>query len=138
MNTAFNIGRKMAVTYTWKVTSLKVKDVSEDRTNAIVQTYWTKTGTDEDGNQGVFSGATPFTLDPTATSGPFIPFEELTEENVLDWIKSVVIGSYEDHVNSKIAEQITNKVTPTTEAKLPWAPEEPVGNNPVTNPVANT
>ena len=70
----------MAVTYTWKVTSLKVKDVSEDRTNAIVQTYWTKTGTDEDGNQGVFSGATPFTLNP---------------------------------------------------------PEEPVGNNPVTNPVAN-
>ena len=128
----------MSITYTWKVTSLKVKDVSENRTNAIVQTYWTKTGTDEDGNQGVFSGATPFTIDPTDDSGPFIPFEELTEENVLDWIKSVVIGSYEDHVNSKIAEQITNKVTPTTEAKLPWAPEEPVGNNPVTNPVANT
>jgi len=128
----------MSITYTWKVTSLKVKDVSEDRTNAIVQTYWAKTGTDEDGNQGVFSGATPFTFDPEDDSGPFIPFEELTEENVLDWIKSVVIGSYEDHVNSKIAEQITNKVTPTTEAKLPWAPEEPVGNNPVTNPVANT
>jgi hypothetical protein len=123
----------MSITYTWKVTSLKVKDVSENRTNAIVQTYWTKTGTDEDGNQGVFSGATPFTLDPTDDSGPFIPFEELTEENVLDWIKSVVIGSYEDHVNSKIAEQITDKVTPTTEAKLPWAPAEPV-----TNPVANT
>ena len=134
----FNLGRKMAVTYTWKVTSLKVKDVSEDRTNAIVQTYWTKTGTDEDGNQGVFSGATPFTLDPTDTSGPFIPFEQLTEEDVLDWIKSVVVGSYEDHVNSKIAEQIADKVTPTTEAKLPWAPDEPVGNNPVTNPVANT
>ncbi len=123
----------MSITYTWKVTSLKVKDVSENITNAVVQTYWTKTGTDEDGNQGVFSGATPFTIDPTDDSGPFIPFEELTEEDVLDWIKSVVIGSYEDHVNSKIAEQITDKVTPTTEAKLPWAPEEPV-----TNPVANT
>jgi hypothetical protein len=123
----------MSITYTWKVTSLKVKDVSENRTNAIVQTYWTKTGTDEDGNQGVFSGATPFTIDPTDDSGPFIPFEELTEENVLDWIKSVVIGSYEDHVNSKIAEQITDKVTPTTDANLPWAPAEPV-----TNPVANT
>jgi hypothetical protein len=128
----------MSITYTWKVTSLKVKDLSEDKKNAIVQTYWQKIGTDENGNEGTFSGATPFTVDPTDDSGPFVPFEQLTEEDVLDWIKSVVVGSYEEHVNSKIFEQIQDKLTPAVDAKLPWAPEEPVGNNPVVDPVANT
>lgn len=112
----------MAIEYTWKVTSLKVRDMGS-KTNAVVQTYWQKIGTDENGNTGTFSGATPFTVDPTDDSGPFIPFEDLTEEDVLNWIKSVVVGGYEEHVNGVIAKQIEDKITPITEPKLPWAPE---------------
>jgi hypothetical protein len=114
----------MAITYTWKVTSLKVKDVSDARPSAVVQTYWQKIGTDENGNVGSFSGATPFTLDPNDDSGPFIPFADLTEEDVLNWIKTVVVGSYEEHVNGKIQEQINEKINPVTEQSLPWAPPE--------------
>ena len=114
----------MAITYTWKVTSLKVKDVSDTRPSAVVQTYWQKIGTDENGNVGSFSGATPFTLDPNDDSGPFIPFADLTEEDVLNWIKTVVVGSYEEHVNGKIQEQINEKINPVTEQSLPWAPPE--------------
>lgn len=114
----------MAITYTWKVTSLKVKDVSDARPSAVVQTYWQKIGKDENGNEGTFSGATPFTLDPNDDSGPFIPFADLTEEDVLNWIKTVVVGSYEEHVNGKIQEQIDQKVNPVTEQSLPWAPSE--------------
>ena len=50
----------MSISYTWKVTSLKVRNEGQYE-NAVVQTYWTKTGVDEDGNRGTFSGATPFT-----------------------------------------------------------------------------
>lgn len=113
----------MAVTYTWKVTGVKTKDF-EGKPSAICQTYWTKTGTDENGNEGTFNGATPFTVDPTDESGPFVPFEELTEDIVLGWIKSVVVGNYEEHVNSKIQEQIDAKVNPIIEAELPWANKE--------------
>lgn len=113
----------MAITYTWEVSSLKVKDVSDTRPNAVVQTYWKKIGTDENGNSGTFSGATPFTLDPNDDSGPFIAFEDLTEEDVLTWIKSVVVGGYEVHVNEKIQEQIDQKIIPVSEKTLPWAPE---------------
>lgn len=109
------------ITYTWKITGLKTQNVG-DKPNAVVQTYWQKIGTDEDGNEGTFSGATPFTVDPTDESGPFIPFEDLTEENVLDWIKTVVVGNYEEHVNGKITEQIELKVNPINENRLPWAP----------------
>ncbi len=51
----------MAIEYTWAVTPLKQKPKGENE-NAVVQTYWTKTGTDEDGNEGSFSGATPFSF----------------------------------------------------------------------------
>lgn len=112
----------MAITYTWKITGLKTKDVSEDKPAAVVQTYWQKIGTDENGNEGTFSGATPFTVDPSDESGPFIPFEELTEEDVLDWIKTVVVGGYADHVNGQIAKQIEDKISPVVENRLPWAP----------------
>ncbi len=109
--------------YTWKITGLKTKDI-DSKPSAIVQTYWTKTGTDENGNEGTFTGATPFTVDPTDDSGPFIPFDQLTEADVIDWIKTVVVGGYEEHVNGKIAEQIEQKITPVVDAKLPWATEE--------------
>lgn len=115
----------MAITYTWKITGLKTKDV-DGKPSAIVQTYWTKTGVDENGNEGTFTGATPFTVDPTDDSGPFIPFNELTEDDVIDWIKTVVVGNYEEHVNGKIQEQIDSKINPVVEAKLPWATETPI------------
>ena len=114
----------MAITYTWKVTGLKVKDEGGQK-NVVCQTYWQKIGTDENGNEGTFSGATPFTLDPTDASGPFIAFEDLTEADVLDWIKTVVVDGYEQHVNQKIQEQIDDKVNPITEPSLPWAPATP-------------
>lgn len=111
----------MAITYTWKITALKTTDVG-DKVNAVVQTYWKKIGTDENGNEGVFDGATPFTVDPSDESGPFIPFEELTEEDVIAWIQTVVVGSYEQHVNEQIQRQIDAKINPVVDAPLPWAP----------------
>lgn len=111
----------MAITYTWKITGLKTKDVSDSKAGAVVQTYWEKTGTDENGNTGMFAGATPFTVDPTDDSGPFIPFDQLTEADVLAWIQAVVVGDYERHINDKIQQQIDEKIKPVVDAQMPWA-----------------
>lgn len=110
----------MAITYTWKITELKTKDVSPSQPNAVVQTYWEKVGTDENGNTGMFAGATPFTVDPTDDSGPFIPFEQLTEADVLAWVQSVVVGDYEAHVNERIRKDMEEHMNIVAEAKLPW------------------
>jgi hypothetical protein len=123
----------MAITYTWKITGLKTKDVTTDRPAAVVQTYWQKIGTDENGNQGTFSGATPFTIDPTDASGPFIQFSDLTEQDVINWIETVVVGSYGEHVNNKILEQIDQQITPILNVDLPWAPT-PANTAPIVNP----
>jgi hypothetical protein len=105
------------MTYTWKIIGVKTTD-TEDVTDAIVQTYWEKIGTDADGTTGTFSGATPF-LPALINPETFIPYTELTEEIVLGWIQNVVVGSYEEHVNEKIQNQINLKSI--KEPNLPWA-----------------
>lgn len=118
----------MAITYTWKLTSLKKRNTG-DLENVIVQTFWQKIGTDEDGNEGIFSGATPF--DPSQVDPDnFTSFENLTQTQVLGWIQSVVVGSYEQHVNEQIQKQIDVKRSPiedVNESGFPWA--EPQANN---------
>ena len=108
--------------YTWKVTGIKTRNEG-DYQNAVVQTYWTKTGTDEDGNEGVFNGATPFTTTTMPEGATFVPFAELTEEIVLGWIKAAVVG-YEDHINEQIQKQIDQKKAPVEEPTLPWVVKE--------------
>lgn len=126
----------MSITYTWKVTSIKVK--SKDELNdIIVQTYWEKIGTDEFGNEGKFSGATPFSeydVDP----GSFVPFDQLTEETVISWIKAIVVGEYERHVHEVIAKQIDDKKFVVQDKPLPWASTATVTPSPApsVDPVA--
>lgn len=111
----------MSLTYTWKVTGIKIRD-EEEFPNTVFQSYWRKIGTDENGVSGKFDGATPFILDATQES--FIPFENLTEEIVLGWIQEVVVGEYEEHVNEQIQTDYMNKINPITDltktSDLPW------------------
>lgn len=116
----------MTISYTWKVTSIKTKTEGTNQ-GAVVQTYWTKTGKDSANNEGTFSGATPFTTTTMPAGATFVPLTDLTEETVLTWIKAVVVGGYEEHVNGVIQKAINDKVTPVAEAQMPWAPAtEPV------------
>lgn len=111
----------MAITYTWEVTSINTRN-ENDFENAIVQTHWKKIGTDEEGNTGYFSGATPFTTEGMDPDN-FVPFSELTEETVLGWIQAVVVDSYEEHVNGRILEAINDAKNPINQnTALPWAP----------------
>ena len=112
----------MATTYSWKVTSIKVKDEGSNK-NAVVQTFWKKIGTGENGNVGEFSGATPFTSANIPQSS-FVPFESLTEAKVIEWIQSIVVGSYEAHVNEQIEKQIAKN--DPADIKMPWDTSEPV------------
>lgn len=113
----------MALTYTWAITSLK-KTSDGNVENAVVQTYWTCTGTDEDGDSGVFNGATPFPLSDVNPEA-FVPYEELTEADVIAWVQAVVVGAYKDHVDAQINKQIALKKNPVEEVPsnaLPWSP----------------
>jgi hypothetical protein len=123
----------MALTYTWAVTSLKkTTDGSVD--NFVVQSTWTCTGTDEDGDSGTFNGATPFPLD-SLDPATFIPYEDLTEADVLGWIEAVVVGSYKEHVDAQINKQIAlikDPVVDVPNGELPWDEPTPTPTPPTT------
>jgi hypothetical protein len=106
--------------YVWKVTKLKryTTDIVE---NAVIETYWEITGTDENGNIGTFSGTTSFDLDIDLEN--FIPYEELTEEQILSWIQTAVAG-IEWQVEKSIADQIQLKkstIVEDDENSFPWS-----------------
>ena len=113
----------MALTSTWVLTSLKkTTDVALGIDNVVVQTTWTCTGTDEDGDSGTFSGATPFSL-TTVDPDTFVPYEDLTEADVLGWIQAVVVGTYQEHVDAQIMKQIAlikDPVVEVNEGQFPW------------------
>jgi hypothetical protein len=126
----------MGLTYTWELVGLK-KQNSENFENIVVGTNWKLTGTDEDGNFGVFNGATPFTPQDLNGDG-FVDYHDLTEELVLGWVKSVVSGSgdsnYMTHINQQIQKEINNKKyarIEVTTVDLPWSPTSGSSTYPV-------
>lgn len=121
----------MALTYTWKIKSLKKQDdPSAELNDIIVQTYWECTGTDANGNSGTFHGATPFEPDQVDPAN-FTTYENLTEAQVIGWIEDRVMGEngYKGHIDEQIQKQIDAIVNPVSEVQaddLPWA--EPTAN----------
>ena len=114
----------MSLTYTWELTGMKLQS-GDGVTNAVVQTYWKCTGWSADlpDFKGTFSGATPFDI-TTIEPDNFTPYEQLTEAQVLGWIKSAT-ASYMDHINEQIEKQIAQQIAPETEVNegdFPWSP----------------
>ena len=109
----------MTITHTWKITSVKTK-TEGTYANTIVQVYWNKIGTDENGKVGVFSGVTPFSTTTMSDGDIFIPYIKLTEETVLKWVKDIVVADYEQVVNTQIARNIADNVVPVIELSIPW------------------
>lgn len=121
----------MAFTYTYKVRNLKVKDeVNADGdtlTNAVVQTYWDITGTDEEGNTGQFTGATPFSA-ANVPAGSFTAFADLDEATVIGWITGVINGDagYKAHIDMQIQKEIDRNIaTEVAGEDLPWGEATP-------------
>lgn len=115
----------MSINYEWKLTSLKKKSAPKLK-DAVIQTFWEKKGIDKDGNEGVFHGATPFSLNDISKEN-FTKFEDLTQEKVLSWIKPLVVGGYEEHIESQILKQIEENKSPETtvnEGEMPWLSDE--------------
>jgi hypothetical protein len=111
--------------YTWAVTGMTSVNTTVE-SNVIMNVRWTLTGTDAEGGEGVFNGATPLTIndiDPAT----FVPYDQLTQDLVLSWVQPIVENNeeYWKHINEQINNKITSKkqqVNP--DISLPWAPPE--------------
>jgi hypothetical protein len=116
----------MGYTYEWSVTGIK-KATSDDISDAIIGTQWKVICTDDDGNTGEFSGATPFDLNTIDTEN-FTEYQNLTETQVLNWIKNTVSGSSSTNYWSHIQGQLDKQINRTklshvvvNSVDLPWS-----------------
>ena len=80
----------------------------------VVVSHWRATLTDEDYSASSY-GTCGFTPDPTAPD--FVPFESLTEADVLAWVYESVD---KDSVEASLAANIEDQKAPQTVAGTPW------------------
>lgn len=70
--------------------------------DVIFTVVWEKFGIDSDGYSGSIKAAANFTIDEIDESS-FVPYEELTEENVVNWLRNSID---EESVNQGIEVEI--------------------------------
>lgn len=131
----------MAWTYEWEIDRLKVKDeVNNDGVtlqNAVCQTFWKVTGTNDDGVSASFSGATPLSAAGVGEAD-FADFADLTEDQVVGWVRNIVehpTTGYMDHINEVLAKEIGQQSeTEHDKEHLPWSPEPDANTTPTPTP----
>jgi len=98
----------MAVT--WTISTLE-RNTSDD---GVVVAHWRASDVDGD-HSGSSYGTCGFTPDPADES--FIPFEDLTEADVLSWVESELDV---EAIEASIASQISESKEPVVSVGVPW------------------
>lgn len=103
----------MTTTYTWAITDLAVFNNSE-YVDIIHEARWIING-DDGVHQAFFRGITTFN-EPVSS---FILYTDITEETVLDWVKSTLGAACVAKAESVVSDQL--KAAKYEDKPLPWA-----------------
>lgn len=109
------------MTYTWEI----LKFATRDQTNSsgavlqdsVVSIQWRRSGMDADGNVASVVGYTVMTAEEVEENA-FIPFNDLTESDVVGWLESVLSPQKLQDYDNTIQDKINRRVT--TEKAVPW------------------
>lgn len=107
----------MAVTITWNIVQFDVIPSQGGLTEVVKSIHWSAVGTDGQYNGSNFGIVS---LAP-AESGSFVPYDQITEPEAIDWVKTalgpVQVAKTEEIINNQIEAE---KNPPTTNPPLPW------------------
>jgi hypothetical protein len=125
----------------WIIERLLVKPTEGTHTDVVITADWRCNGTETigtDDDAKTYSGTCYGSASFAPPSGSFTPYEDLTEQQVLDWCYSNGVDqtAIEANVTAQIADQIN---PPVIAPPLPWVePQEIVAEIPalVESPVA--
>ena len=105
-------------TILWIIERLLVKPTEGSETNVVITADWRCNGS-QDQYSGTCYGSASF----AAPSGSFTPYDQLTEQQVLDWCYAN--GVDQSAIEANVTAQIENQINPPIIAPpLPWV--EPV------------
>ncbi len=107
------------LTYTYTITNLYTKTIDGVKDYIVTSIY------DVSGTDGIYSASLTSNIAEFSTSNVkvFIPYEDLTEEIVVGWIKETLgeagIISIESCIQGQI-ESEANPIEPPVDTPLPW------------------
>jgi len=104
----------MANIYTWTIENMSTQKQLDSYTDVVIEAGWSCTGTDST-YYAVIPGLTRFTV----TGSDFTPYNELTQDQVLNWIwaSGVDKANIELEIDSQIELQVN---PPVIVLPLPW------------------
>jgi hypothetical protein len=106
-------------TYTWNVTALYTETVDGEQNYVVIANY------EVVGVDGTYTASlSNIARFSTASVSPFIPYADLTEDTVIDWIQQDLgpdgVSNLEACIQGQINSQINPPVVPVN-TPLPWS-----------------
>jgi hypothetical protein len=100
----------MEIAYDWNCKTVDVHPQEEGQTDVVYNVHWNVTGVE--GEYSVTNIGTQIV--PLSDSSTFIPFEDLTNEIVVEWTKEAMGEETVASIETSIANQIQDLITPTS------------------------
>jgi len=108
----------MAITNTWNIVAMNAYPQHEGETDVVFTVHWTLVGTD-----GTYTGSVYGSVGVTYDSSlPFTPYAQLTQDQVIGWVKEALGEEQVANYETNVAAQIENQANPpVVTPPLPWA-----------------
>jgi hypothetical protein len=98
---------------TWKISQLE-RNVSH---SGVIRAHWRAEATDGEFTASVYGDVS---FDPDPESETFVPFEELTESLVVDWVKQQLGSERVAELEQVLATDIDHQKSPRVVSGTPW------------------
>ena len=101
--------------YSWRIENLLKKD-TENLENVIYSITWTRTAVDPTNNTST-SVASSINLEIPVNGQGFIPYEQLTEQNIIAWLEENID---QERLNRRLWDQIEYNRSVVHAPNFPW------------------
>lgn len=113
----------MAITYTWAVLQMDAYPDQGGEQNVVFQVSYVVSGINENNISASIPGLVNVPLDPEA---PFTPYDQLTQQQVIGWVQSVLTPAGVEATENTVALSIENQMNPpVVTPPLPWQQQSP-------------
>lgn len=107
----------MTNTYTWKIVALDAHPQQDGKENVIVTVHWVVDATDGT-TTGRYAGATGVSYNPDTS---FTPYANLTESQLIGWVKDALGDEGVANVEKDLDAQIDHHNNRPVSQALPWS-----------------
>lgn len=108
----------MAITHTWAVAQMDAYPERDGKTDVVFTVHWRLTGS-EAGFVGTAYGAQGVTVAPDTR---FPPYADLTQAQVVGWVKAAMGAEHVAALEASVAEQINEQIVHSiVTPPLPWS-----------------